>query len=183
MQGSVRKGYGGSKTPAAEYNVAANVPAAQKVLSAPWRQHRHHAAGHLRPGHALRRSVPAAEGEPGSAWPGRCWRTTASGRESKRLDELHASSVLFDTVAVYLAYPDARPLVKLETLPIAVTRDGFTRIDAGGTSDGVAADWTDLDAYRDLVVTTLDRQLPTSQRFWVVYRSRRAIRRPWRQGM
>ena len=37
MHGSVRKGYGG-KAPSAEYNVANNVPAARKVLSAPWRQ-------------------------------------------------------------------------------------------------------------------------------------------------
>ena len=182
MQGSVRKGYGGSKTSAAEYNVAANVEAAQKVLSAPWRSI----------------SITPLD---------TCGLVTISGdrfqrlkdsqnplartvlenyriwSRKKSLDELHASSVLFDTVAVYLAYPDSRSLVKLETLPIAVTRDGFTPIDAGGTTMSVAGDWTDLDAYRDLMVTTLDQQLPTSPRFWVACRSRRAIRRAWRQGM
>ena len=35
MQGSVRKGYDGGK-PAPEWNVATNIPAAQKALSAPW---------------------------------------------------------------------------------------------------------------------------------------------------
>jgi inosine-uridine nucleoside N-ribohydrolase len=157
MQGSVRKGYGGGKTPAAEYNVAANVKAAQKVLSAPWRTisitpldtcglvtisgDRFQRLKESR--NPLARTVLENY---------RIW----SGKKS--LDELHASSVLFDTVAVYLAYPDSRPLVKLETLSIAVTRDGFTRIDAGGTTMSVAGDWTDLDAYRDLVVTTLGRQ-------------------------
>src|SRR5208337_2307564 len=36
MDGSVRLGYGGAKTPEAEWNVKANPAASQKVLSAPW---------------------------------------------------------------------------------------------------------------------------------------------------
>jgi len=34
----------------------------------------------------------------------------------KRLDELTASTTLFDTVAVYLANPGPKPLVKLESV-------------------------------------------------------------------
>ena len=54
-------------------------------------------------------------------------------KNAKTADEMHASSVLFDTAAIYLAYPGDRPFVKLETLPILVTAEGFTRIDPAGT--------------------------------------------------
>jgi len=47
--------------------------------------------------------------------------------------------------------------MKLETLPIAVTADGFTRIDPAGRSMSVATDWTSLDGYRDFLVKTLDK--------------------------
>jgi inosine-uridine nucleoside N-ribohydrolase len=38
MYGSVRKGYGGNKDPMPEWNVKSVVPAAKKVLLAPWKQ-------------------------------------------------------------------------------------------------------------------------------------------------
>ena len=56
-------------------------------------------------------------------------------RKKKSVDELHESTVLFDTVAVYLANPGPKPLIKLETLPIVVTKDGFTRVDPKGTEN------------------------------------------------
>ena len=71
------------------------------------------------------------------------------------LEQLQASSVLFDTVAVYLANPGVKPLLELETLSIAVTDDGNTRIDPAGTKMSVATAWKDLDGFRDLLVKTL----------------------------
>ncbi len=73
----------------------------------------------------------------------------------KSLDQLQASSTLFDTVAVYLANPGDKPLINLEMLPIIVTDDGFTRIDPKGTKMWVATSWKDLDGFRDLLVKTL----------------------------
>ena len=75
--------------------------------------------------------------------------------KKQRVEDLQASSVLFDTVAVYLAYPAGQPLLELESLPIVVTRDGMTRIDPAGRKMSVATNWKDLDGYRDLLVRTL----------------------------
>ena len=76
-------------------------------------------------------------------------------KNAKTADTIHASSTLFDTAAVYLAYPGSRPFMKLETLPISVTADGFTRIDPAGTKMAVATEWRDLDGFRDLLVERL----------------------------
>ncbi|MGA2620545.1 MAG: nucleoside hydrolase [Thermoguttaceae bacterium] len=156
MQGSVRKGYGGKQQPDREWNVVANVAAARRVLSAPWRQiaitpldtcglvtlagERFERLKHSQ--------SPLAQAVLENY---RIWSN------KPRLADLHSSSVLFDTAAIYLAYPGDRPLMKLETLNIAVTPDGFTRIDPAGRSMSVATDWTSLDGYRDFLVKTLDK--------------------------
>jgi inosine-uridine nucleoside N-ribohydrolase len=148
MHGSVRNG-------GTEYNVTANIPAAQKVLSAPWRKIT------ITPTDTcmlVTLSGPRFQALKASRDP----RTQAlldtyrvwAGKKS--LDELQASSILFDTVAIYLANPDdKRPLIRFETLPIIVTNDGFTRIDPKGTKMLVATSWKDLDGFRDLLVKTL----------------------------
>ena len=161
MHGSVRKGYGG-KTPEAEYNVKANVAAARKVLSAPGGRSR------------SRRWIPAAMVN----LSGKRFETLKESRDplaravvenyrvwknAKTADEIHASSVLFDTAAVCLADPGSRPLMKLETLPISVTADGFTRIDPAGTKMAVATEWNDLDAFRDRLVERLCRPTRTTK--------------------
>ena len=154
MHGSVRKGYGGAKQPSAEYNVKANVPACRTVLSAAWR---HTAITPLDTCGLVTLAGPRFAALKQSPDPVvkallenyRVW----SGK--KQLDELKASSVLFDTAAIYLAYPAGQPLMQLETLPIIVTDDGMTRIDPTGRKMSVATAWKDLDAYRDLLVRTL----------------------------
>ena len=154
MHGSVRVGYDGGSKPSAEYNVKANVKAAQKVLSAPWRQI---TITPLDTCGAIKLSGKRFQTLKDSPDPlvkamlenYRVWSRKAS------LEEIRASSTLFDTVAIYLAYPGARPLAKFETLSIAVTPDGFTRIDPTGTKMCVATAWTDLDGFRDLLVKTL----------------------------
>jgi len=153
MHGSVRKGYGGN-APDAEYNVKANVAAARKVLSAPWRQI----------------SITPLDTCGVVNLSGKRFETLKESRDplaravvenyriwknAKTADTIHASSTLFDTAAVYLAYPGSRPFMKLETLPISVTADGFTRIDPAGTKMAVATEWRDLDGFRDLLVERL----------------------------
>jgi inosine-uridine nucleoside N-ribohydrolase len=150
MQGSVRRGYDGGK-PVPEYNVKANVPAAQKVFSAPWRQ------AVITPLDTC--GVINLAGE-------RFRKLTASDDplvkaliENYRIwaknDKVDASSTLFDTVAVYLALPEAKPLLKMEELRLKVTNDGMTAIDPTGAKMSVATEWTNLDAFRDLLVTVL----------------------------
>jgi inosine-uridine nucleoside N-ribohydrolase len=153
MHGSVRKGYnGGPVSP--EYNVKVNPAAAQKVLSAPWRQI---TITPLDTCGLVTLSGPRFEALKRSRDRGvqallenyRIWAKKAN------VDELRASIVLFDTVAVYLANPGAKPLLALESMPIAVSGDGFTRIDDHGKIMAVATVWKDLDGYCDLLVRTL----------------------------
>jgi len=154
MFGSVRKGYNGGSKIDKECNVVANAPAAQKVLSAPW-QHicitpvdtcgLVNLSGQRF--QTLKRSNdPSVKAMLDNY---RIWA------KKKSIDELKASSTLFDTVAVYLANRGGTPLIQFETLPIIVTNDGFTRIDPKGKKMLVATSWKDLDGFRDLLVKTL----------------------------
>lgn len=154
MFGSVRKGYDDHKTIDAEFNVAENRVAARKVLSAPWRQI---TITPLDTCDLVKLSGKRFQSLKRSRDPliqallenYRIW----AGKRS--LDELQASSKLFDTAAVYLANPGDKPLVKLETLSIRVTDDAFTRIDPKGKNMSVATEWKDLNRFHDLLVKTL----------------------------
>lgn len=154
MHGCVRRGFGNSKVPIPEYNVKINVPASRKVLSAPWR----HAAITPLDTCGLVRLA------------GKRFQTLKESRDpllaavlenyrlwskKEQLEQLDASSILFDTAAVYLACPGRWPLMKREMLPISVDDKGLTAIDPAGAKIDVATDWTDLDAYHDLLVATL----------------------------
>ncbi|MGO9109883.1 MAG: nucleoside hydrolase [Thermoguttaceae bacterium] len=156
MYGSIRKGYDG-KAPSAEYNVTSNVSAAQKVLSAPWR----------------RISITPLDTCGMVNLSGKRFETMKESRDplaqavvenyriwknAKTVDAIDASSVLFDTAAIYVAYPGSRPLMKFETLSISVAPDGFTRIDPRGTKMTVATEWRDLDRFRDLLIERLCKQ-------------------------
>ena len=154
MQGSVFKGYGGGPV-SAEYNVMANVPAARTVLSAPWKRIT------ITPldtcsqvslsGERFRRLVRSEDPLVKALLENyRIWA------KKSRVSQLKSSSVLFDTVAVYLAYADTT-LLKQETMPILVTDDGFTKVDSKGRKMAVAASWNDLDGFRDRLVEVLTR--------------------------
>lgn len=154
MYGGVRMGYGGGSHIDAEYNVKANVPAARKVFSAAWRKITItpldtcglvNLSGQRF--EALKLSHKAGAQAVLNNY--RVW----AGKKS--LDQLQASTTLFDTVAVYLANPGQKPLLNLELLPISVTDDGVTRIDPQGKKLWVATSWNDLDGFRDLLVKTL----------------------------
>jgi hypothetical protein len=63
------------------------------------------------------------------------------------------SSVLYDTVAIYLAFSEA--WLEMETLPLQVTAAGHTRIDEAGDAVRCATQWQDQDAFLDLLVGRL----------------------------
>jgi inosine-uridine nucleoside N-ribohydrolase len=153
MHGSIRKGYSGGPV-SAECNVKTNIPAAVRVLSAPWRSMT------ITPldtcglvslsgdrFDALKRSNDVCVQALLENY--RVWAKKAN------LGELHASSILFDTVAVYLAYPGAKPLIEFETLPIAVNDKGVTEIRDGARKMETATAWKDQEAFCDLLVKTL----------------------------
>jgi inosine-uridine nucleoside N-ribohydrolase len=150
MHGSVRKGYGGPK-PDAEWNVKAAPLACRAGLSAAWDVT-------ITPLDTCGRVQ--LKGEKYAAIRDskdpliqtlvenyRIW----CGKEPQKADK--ESSTLFDTVAVYLAFTDE--LLKMETLPIVVTDDGFTKIDEKGKKIRCAMEWKDLPAYEDFLVKRL----------------------------
>ena len=159
MYGSVRVGYGGSKTPHAEYNVKQDVAAAQKAFTAPWpmtitpldtcgivdlQAERYQ---------RVRRSndpIAAAITENYRMW------SAAQPRQNQPDPFETHSSILYDTVAVYLAY--SQDLVKMEELPLSVTGEGMTVIQPGAKQIQVATEWKNLDAFRDLLVQRLTRE-------------------------
>jgi inosine-uridine nucleoside N-ribohydrolase len=155
MHGSVRKGYGGSAKISAEYNVRADSKACQVTLSAPWDvtitpldtcglvhlQGEKYAAVRDCEKPLIKALVQNY----------RIWAKNNKRYDPKRADT--ASSTLFDTVAVYLAF--SQQLCKMETLPIRVTDDGKTVIDQGAKKMQVATEWKNMGRFEDLLVERL----------------------------
>jgi len=154
MHGSVRKGYGGSSKISAEWNVRADAKACQKTLSAPWdititpldtcglihlRGKKYAAVRDCK--------APIVQALIENY---RIWLKKSRG-DPKRADT--ASSTLFDTVAVYLAF--TQELCKMETLPIRVTDDGKTVIDPAAKKMSVATEWKNMGVFEDFLVERL----------------------------
>ena len=153
MDGSVRLGYGGVKTPCAEWNVKADPAAAQKGLSAPWDIT-------ITPldtcglvsleGERYQRLLQARD--PVAATIVENYRLWSKANHNESEATLR-SSVLYDPVAVYLAFN--QQFCKMERLGIRVTDEGFTVIDDRAKQMIVATAWNDLDGFRDLLVNRL----------------------------
>lgn len=157
MQGSVRKGYNGSDTVQAEYNVVMQPEACRTVFQAPW-------IVTITPvdtcglivlsGEAYQKVYQSADPllqaliENYRIW----WETNNRGSERPKAYLLE-SSVLFDTVAVYLAFDEK--WLKIEELGITVTDDGYTRIDASAKKIRCATAWQDKQAFEDLLLQRL----------------------------
>ena len=150
MHGSVRKGYNGGPEPSKEWNVVADAKAAQAVFTAAWPMliTPLDTCGVVRlRGDKYRQVAECSDPVTKAVIENyRIW--------SKAGDKpLEASSVLFDTVAIYLSF--STELVNVERLPIRVTDDGFTRIDAQGKQIDCAMSWKDLGAFEDFLVARL----------------------------
>jgi len=152
MHGSVRRGYGNSPQIAPEYNVKEDAKACQAVLSASWpilitpldtcglvQLTGADYAKVRQSGHPIARAVIEN------------YRIWLEAGEKARAET--NSSILFDTVAAYLALNT--DLCKVEELAIRVTDDGFTRLDPTGTQMRVATEWKDLAAYNRWLASRL----------------------------
>lgn len=153
MDGSVRTGYGGAKTPSAEWNVKCCPAASKKVLSADWDIT-------ITPldtcglvtldGARYQRMLHTPD--PVAATIVENCRLWSKANRTAAEAEVH-SSTLFDPVAVYLAF--SHRFCKMERLGIRVTDDGFTVVDGQAKQMNVATEWTNLDGFRNLLVNRL----------------------------
>ncbi|HEY3863311.1 MAG TPA: nucleoside hydrolase [Verrucomicrobiae bacterium] len=153
MDGSVRLGYGGAKTPCAEWNVKADPAAARKALSAEWdiTITPLDTCGLVTLDGARYQKMLASR-DPVAATIIENYRLWSKAGKNGGAAE-HHSSTLFDPVAVYLAF--SQQFCKMEQLGIRVTDDGSTVIDGGAKQMNVATEWKNLDGFRDLLVQRL----------------------------
>lgn len=147
MHGSIDRGYG--PEPAAEANVLGNVEAFRTVLAADWRSFEIaplDTAGRVTVGgERYRRLMDADDPLLDALFENyRIWAERVTWDDVDYFEE--RSSTLFDVVAVYMAY--SHDGLELETVPIAVTDDGFTLRDEAGKPARAAVRWTDLDGFR-----------------------------------
>ena len=162
MHGSVRLGYGGSKSVSAEWNVRADSKAARQVLSAGWdititpldTCGRVSLAG-ARYQRLLNSKDPLVSAIIAN------YRIWSPNNKNQGAPE-KSSTTLFDTVAVYLAF--ATELCRMERLGIRVTDDGYTRIDDQAKMMAVATEWKSLDAFKDLLTNRLLASAPAKTR-------------------
>ena len=154
MHGSVRRGYGGKPTINAEYNVKVDAKACRAAFEAPWdititpldTCGLVHLKGEKYA--AVRDSkdpVAAALIESYRAW-------ATAGKNPAMAGS--ASTTLYDTVAVYLAFSE--DLVKMEKLGVRVADDGKTLLDPAAKVVNVATEWKDMPAFEDFLVKRLN---------------------------
>ena len=158
MHGSIRRGYLGIGKPMKEYNVKIHTAACQRVFQTDWdlaitpldtcglvRLTGDKFSKVRDSDDALARAVMANH---------LGWFDACSDWEFLKAYDPHIeSSVLFDTVAVYMAFSEA--LLDMETHPIIVTDDAKTMIDDQGRPVRCALGWKDQDAFEQLVADRL----------------------------
>jgi inosine-uridine nucleoside N-ribohydrolase len=155
MHGSVYRGYRGKETVDKEWNVVADAASARAVFTAPWREmvitpvdtcslvqlKGEHYRAVCDCEHPLTRALIENY---------RLWLRT--GKQPVAGPETE-SSVLFDTVAVHLAY--SSQWLDLRTLGIRVTEDGFTVPDEAARRVRTAVAWKDRNAFESDLVRRL----------------------------
>jgi inosine-uridine nucleoside N-ribohydrolase len=150
MAGSVHIGYNGKEGRSPEWNVRCDVEACRAVLAAPWQVTMAplDICGTLRlSGERYARVVQAETPrattliENYDLWANRHRHPEGS------------SSVLFDTVAAYLAFDES--LCEIETVKLSVDDEGNTVPDENGWPVRCALRWKDRDAFEELLVQAL----------------------------
>ena len=153
MDGSVRLGYGGAKTPCAEWNVRADIAAAQKGLAAAWDitiTPLDTCGLVILDGARYQRILQARNPVAGTIVEN--YRLWSKANKTEAGTRSH-SSTIFDPVAVYLAF--SRSFCRMERLGIRVTNDGLTVIDDQARRMNVATAWQSLDGFCDLLTGRL----------------------------
>ncbi len=158
MHGSIRKGYLGIDRPMKEYNVIKHTAACQRVFSTDWDisitpldtcgivslrdQNFETFKASTDP-----LAIAVMENHVGWIEAVRHWK----GMED--FDAQRRSSVLYDTVAVYMAFSEE--LLEMEMLPIRVTDDAMTVTEEGAQMVRCAMKWKDLPAFEQMLTERL----------------------------
>lgn len=158
MHGSIRKGYMGAPKPMKEYNVKTHAAACQKVFTTPWELSitpldtcgiitlsGDNFSAVNKSNDALTKAVLENHYE----W----FEIAKDWPVIGDIDPSTQSSILYDTVAVYMAFSEK--LLAMESLPILVTDDGKTLVSEGAQKINCALDWKDKDAFEKLVANRL----------------------------
>ncbi len=157
MQGSLRIGYEGNPTPVAEYNVLYNSKACREVFNASWEKTITplDTCGNIRlSGNNFERFmncdkiIPSLIRESLEVWVKKKYK-----RISEFKPKINTSPILYDTVAIYLAFSEE--LLNIENLKIEVTDSGFTKISEKGNLIRCAMSWKDVQAFKNLIVDRL----------------------------
>ncbi|MFZ5830675.1 MAG: nucleoside hydrolase, partial [Planctomycetota bacterium] len=152
MHGALRVGYRRSPKVAAEWNVRAAPAACAAAFAAPWEVTITplDTCDQVQLDGELYQKVLASR-DPIAQMIVENYRIWAKSHPTN--DPTVRSSVLFDTVAVYLGFSEE--LLKMETLGVRVTDEGMTVIDPEAKKLRAATAWKDLDAFESLLVRTI----------------------------
>lgn len=157
MFGSLRQGYFASREIAAEYNVKLFPHSCRQVFEAPWQVSISplDTCGIVQLKGAQYRRVRDARDPLARAVMENydCWTTYNQNPLYRGFDPEIESSILYDLVPVYMAFSET--LLKMETLKVTVSDDGFTREDPSGSPLRCAMSWQDLPAFEELFISRM----------------------------
>jgi len=155
MQGNLRIVYPGTSSPFPEYNVKHDIQSCREVFQAPWKKT-------ITPLDTCGNIVLSGDNFERIM---NCDNTIVKlikenykiWAKEKRLTHLiteeKKTSILFDTVAIYLGFSE--DLLNIEDLKIKVTEKGITKISEKGNNIRCANSWKDVQAFKDLLVNRL----------------------------
>ena len=83
----------------------------------------------------------------------RLWAKKTFLKHIIKIDPEKGSTILFDTVAIYLAFSEE--LLNIEELKIEIDDEGFTRISEKGNTVRCATSWKNFQDFKDLIVDRL----------------------------
>ena len=156
MHGSVDVGYGGSSEISDEYNVRADVPAFQAVLDADWLSCEItplDTCGDIVLDGDRYQSLFRSE-DPALVALFENYKHFAELVKWMKVDYFDTkSSILFDCVAVYMAY--TREHLVYKTMNLGVTEKGMTVRDTAGAPVEVAMSWSNQEAFLDHLTARL----------------------------
>ena len=158
MCGSIRRGYLGIEKPMREYNVMTHTAACQKVFSTPWdisitpldtcgvvslKDENFQLVKNADS------SLAKAVIENHVGW----FEAVKDWKGMDRFDPDIQSSILYDTVAVYMAFSE--DLLDMQSLQVKVLDDGMTVVDEAAQPVRCALEWKDLAAFERFVAERL----------------------------